>query len=195
MKKVKTNSIFAFAHIQNGKAKRAKNIFTPQRTIIIQMLFLSNLLAIDTSIAHIRPRFKIIIPHKKEDIMKRLYVLLENSPKEVVGKIIDNHIILDIVEEEMHYWSPQLNFRVEQDELDHNCSVVSGLIGPRPSVWTMFMFIYFSIGLIGFIVSSIGVSKMLLGEYSNLILAFSIAILVMLSAYKTGKYGEQLAND
>lgn len=127
--------------------------------------------------------------------MERLSTMLKNPPKELRGNIIDNHIILDIADEEFHYWSPQLNFRVEQDELDPNQSVVSGLIGPRPAVWTLFMFIYFLIGIIGFVISTFGVSKMMLGEYSNLILAFPIAILFMLTAYRVGKYGEKLAED
>ena len=127
--------------------------------------------------------------------MERLRLLIENRPNEVIGKIVDNHIILDIVEKDQHYWSPQLNFRIEQDEFDTNKSVVAGLIGPKPAVWTMFMFIYFLIGIAGFFISSFGFSKLLLGEYSNLVLALPIAIVIMLSAYGVGKYGEHLAND
>ena len=120
---------------------------------------------------------------------------MEDPPAGIKGIIIDNHIILDITQENQHYWSPQLNFRIEQDEADKNKSIVSGLIGPKPSVWTMFMFIYFMIGIIGFFLSSFGVSKLMLGEYSNWILAIPIAILLMLSAYGVGKYGEHLAKD
>ena len=127
--------------------------------------------------------------------MERIATLLENPPKEVKGSIIDNHIILDIVKDEQHYWSPQLNFRLEQDEEDSNKTIVSGLIGPKPAVWTLFMFIYFLIGTLGFFIFSYGFSKLLLGEYSNWILALPVSILFILSAYKVGKYGEHLAKD
>ena len=127
--------------------------------------------------------------------MDRIKVLLEKYPDQVKGLIIDHHIVLDIVEDDVHYWSPQLNFRVEADEQDPDQSVLSGLIGPRPAVWTLFMFIYFSTGIIGFFISSYGVSKLMLGSYSHLILAFPFAILFMLTAYKAGKYGEQLGKD
>lgn len=127
--------------------------------------------------------------------MARIKVLLENSSNDIRGKIIDSHITLDIVGVNVHYWSPQLNFRVEPDEDDSNASVVSGLIGPRPAVWTLFMFVYFSIGVLGFFISCFGVSKIMLGEYSNFILALPIAILFMLTAYSVGKYGEKLAKD
>lgn len=121
--------------------------------------------------------------------------MLKNPPKELKGEIIGDHIILDIKQESQHYWSPQLNFRVEEHESDANKSVVSGLIGPKPSVWTMFVFIYFVIGVVGFLISSIGVSRLMLGEYSAFLLAIPVAILLMLSAYRVGKYGESLAAD
>ena len=127
--------------------------------------------------------------------MNRLAKMVKDSPDDLHGQIVDNHIILDIVSEDQHYWSPQLNFRVEVDETDENCSIVSGLIGPRPGVWTLFIFIYFLIGVGGLFVSTIGVSKLLLGEYSHWILALPGAALLMLSAYGVGKYGEQLAAD
>ena len=108
---------------------------------------------------------------------------------------MDNHVILDVPPSERHYWSPQLNFRVEENEDDQDSSVIKGLIGPRPAVWTMFMFVYFSIGIAGFFISCFGVSRWMLGEYSNLLLALPAAALIMATAYKAGKYGERLGHD
>lgn len=127
--------------------------------------------------------------------MERLHGMIRETPHNVKAKIVDNHIILDIIGEDLHYWSPQLNFRVDQDENNIEHAVVAGIIGPRPTVWTLFIFIYFLIGFTGFVLSSYGVSKMLMDEYSNLIFAFPIALLLMLSAYKIGKYGERLGAD
>ena len=89
--------------------------------------------------------------------MTRMEGLLESSSDKVKGTIVDNHVILDILDEEVHYWSPQLNFRIETDELDADSTIVAGLIGPRPAVWTMFMFIYFFVGTVGFFISSYGI--------------------------------------
>lgn len=122
-------------------------------------------------------------------------MLLEESKDKIKGGIVDNHITLDIVEKDFHFWSPQLIFRVEKDEYIANQSILFGLIGPRPVVWSMFMFIYCSIGSLGFFITCFGVSSLLLGSFSYLILAFPITILFMLTAYKAGKYGEQLGKD
>ena len=127
--------------------------------------------------------------------MSKISELLSKSKEHIKGRIVDNHIILDIPEKDVHYWSPQLNFRIEAHEEKENYSIARGLIGPRPAVWTLFMFIYFSVGLIGFFISAYGFSLYMIGEFSHFIWAFPIAILFMLTAYRAGKYGEQLGKD
>jgi hypothetical protein len=152
-------------------------------------------MTLDTSITHIRPRFEFTVRFTEDNVLIRIKELMEESKHDVTGVIADNHIILDIPLTNRHFWSPQLNFRVEPDSTDTSQSVVKGLIGPRPAVWSMFMFIYFFVGTVGFFIALFGFSKWSLGEYSNLVLALPIAILFMLSAYLTGKYGERLGHD
>lgn len=106
--------------------------------------------------------------------------------------MIGNHIILDIVEKDAHYWSPQMNFRIEEDEFNPGTTIIAGLIGPTPKVWTLFVFIYAALAITGFFISSYGVSKYMLGEYSHTVWAFPIALVLMLTAYLAGREGESL---
>ena len=152
-------------------------------------------MALDTSITHIRPRFQFTVQFTEEEVLQRIKALMEESKNEIVGVVAQKHIILDIPVEARHYWSPQLNFRLEADTEDPTQTVVKGLVGPRPAVWSMFMFIYFFVGTIGFFIAMFGFSKWSLGEYSNLVLALPIAIVFMLTAYLSGKYGERLGHD
>ena len=152
-------------------------------------------MSLDTSITHIRPRFEFTVPYSAEEVMARISELMTKHQDDVIGHIQDQHIILDIPSKSRHYWSPQLNFRVEADEEDSSQAIVRGLIGPRPAVWTMFMFIYFSIGGIGFFISAFGISHWMLGKFSPTVLALPIAALIMLTAYRAGKYGEKLGAD
>ncbi|NEW80656.1 MAG: GTP-binding protein [Gelidibacter sp.] len=52
--------------------------------------------------------------------------------------------------DENHFWSPQLHIEIEK--IDENKSIVKGLFGPKPQVWTFFMFIHFAMAFafIGF---------------------------------------------
>ena len=127
--------------------------------------------------------------------MERAEKLIVNYQTKIKARIVDDHIVLSILQKDVHYWSPQLDFRIESDEDFPEQTSIAGLIGPLPPVWTLFVFIYFITGIIGFFLSSYGVSKYRLDEYSPTIWAFPIAILLMLTAYKAGKYGESLGKD
>lgn len=121
--------------------------------------------------------------------------LIKTAPPHIKGRILDNHILLDIVGKDLHFWSPQLNFRVEADEDNPGHAIVAGLIGPRPIVWTMFMFLYFFIGVTGFFVSGYGISKLMLGQWSGWLLAVPVSMALMLTAYWAGRIGERLGAD
>jgi hypothetical protein len=131
-----------------------------------------------------------------EEVIRHITGLLKHCPPNIKGKIIGDHIILDIVGEDVHFWSPQLNFRVElaEDE-DEGQTLVAGLIGPKPSVWTLFVFVYFTIGIAGFFISSYGISRYMVGEFSYALYALPLAVLIMLTAYQAGKFGENLGSD
>lgn len=127
--------------------------------------------------------------------MEHVKAMLQKSSGKLKGKIVDNHVVLDITGDAVHYWSPQLSFRIEPDFSHEHSSIISGIIGPRPGVWTLFSFIYFFVGTVGFFLGSYGASHVMLGKESHLIWAFPIAILFMLSAFLTSKYGEHLAHN
>ena len=150
---------------------------------------------LDPAIAHIRPRFKLVVNLPPEQVMTRVRGMIAEKPDGISGRVVQHHVILDIVGEDVHFWSPQLNFRVEALDDDPSKTLVAGLIGPRPAVWTLFMFIYFSIALAGFVLSSIGLSRWMLGDASRLVWAFPLALLFALTARQVGKYGERLAAD
>jgi hypothetical protein len=148
-----------------------------------------------TDVAHIRPRFSFHVEYPVSDVLLRVEKLKSKYEGKLVGTIADHHVILDIPVAERHYWSPQLNLRVEEDEDAPGMITIKGLIGPRPAVWTLFMFIYFSIGVIGFFMGSYGISLWMLGTFSPWVLAMPIAAVFMLSAYASSKYGESLGHD
>ncbi len=136
-----------------------------------------------------------MVPYTQEEVMSRAKQLLQNTPDNIKGVKANDLIILNIAGDDVHYWSPQLNLRIEADDENEEQTKVSGLIGPRPAVWTLFMFIYFVVGTLGLFISSFAVSKIMMGVSSNLIAVFPITIVFLLTAYGVGKYGERLAKD
>ena len=145
-----------------------------------------------SKLPRIRPRFAFPIKRSKEKALEIMSNALDNTDKRIEGVIIGNHVMLDVIKEDRHFWSPQMNFRFTIDEEEPKITKVKGIIGPRPATWTLFMFFYFLIGTIGFLLSSYGLSKWSLDEYSVTIWAFPISLVIMATAFITGKIGEKL---
>lgn len=164
----------------------------PHVNLCFQLAARHNAARMDSSITHIRPRFRFTVAEPPAEVMAHVKALLKVAPPNIRGLVVGDHIILDIAGPDVHYWSPQLNFRVEEDEEQPGQTLVAGLIGPRPAVWTLFMFVYFSIGLAGFFLTSYGISRYMVGEYSHALWGLPLAALVMLTAYQAGKFGERL---
>ena len=80
-------------------------------------------------------------------------------------------------------------------ETDETLSHIHGLIGPKPNVWTLFMFFYFFIGTVGLFASLFGLSKWSLGEFHATVWAFPIALILMSTAYLTSHFGQKLGHD
>jgi hypothetical protein len=98
----------------------------------------------------LRPRFTIDLDENHEKVIEKFKKeLKENS---FPFRFSDGHIIIDVPKKEEHFWSPQLNLEIEKSE--DNKGVLKGLFGPKPQVWTLFMFIHFVVG-ISFLIFSV----------------------------------------
>ncbi|PCI10984.1 MAG: GTP-binding protein [Flavobacteriaceae bacterium] len=93
----------------------------------------------------LRPRFKIDLEESEDDLMNRFKNNLNSGECKYCSKIVDGHIVIDVPFDEDHFWSPQLNVEIVKGESTK--SIVKGLFGPKPQVWTLFMFLHFAIGI------------------------------------------------
>ena len=93
----------------------------------------------------LKPRFKIERAESKRVIIEKFKNEFAQGRSKFSGKIVDHHIIIDVPKEEEHFWSPQLH--AEVDETEANNTIIKGLFGPKPTVWSLFMFIHFGVAL------------------------------------------------
>ena len=93
----------------------------------------------------IRPRFKTTSHLSPIEIQQRLEKRLQSHPNDCIGKVIPNYVVLKIPKKEQHYWSPQLSLQLEESETAD--TVIRGLYGPSPNVWSLFTFGYASMGI------------------------------------------------
>ena len=91
----------------------------------------------------LRPRFKIDLEQSNESALDAFAHAASTQKKFVVTRV-DDHVFIRLPKEKQHFWSPQLDLEIL--EIDKESSRLHGLFGPRPAVWTMFMFIHFVVG-------------------------------------------------
>lgn len=89
----------------------------------------------------LRPRFNFKVRHDNEHLLK-LFEDTKHTQSDFIVSRIDDHIFIKIPKGKQHFWSPQLHLEINKDDTDNN-SIIYGLFGPNPTVWTMFMFFHF----------------------------------------------------
>ncbi len=141
---------------------------------------------------HVRPRFQVEVPHALEEITSRIRSGLkqENSPCQ--GKINKDFVTLQLHTDEQHFWSPQLTLSIEKTE---EGSLLRGLYGPRPTVWTMFVFFYTAIGFSALIIAIVGLTNRMFDEPSNILWWIPVLLIAFLSLYWVAYKGQKLSHD
>lgn len=139
---------------------------------------------------HLRPRFKMNFEESQQKLLAKFQSNVRNADCNYCVKVIDGHIVIDIPAEENHFWSPQLHIEIEQ--IDEKRSIVKGLFGPKPQVWTFFMFIHFAMAVAFIGVSIIAYVKWSLkSDYTtSLIVTVALPILWVIM-YFLGSLGKK----
>lgn len=91
----------------------------------------------------LKPRFKMELRKDSDALIQHFTTHLQEDTCKYPSKIVDGHFVIDIPQEESHFWSPQLHMEIEAIAADK--AVIKGLFGPKPQVWTLFMFIHFAV--------------------------------------------------
>ncbi|MFN8256865.1 MAG: hypothetical protein U0W24_14315 [Bacteroidales bacterium] len=93
----------------------------------------------------IRPRFKISSSLSPEEVIEKIEVSLKREETNFYAEsMLANFIVVRIKPSERKIWSPQISLSIDKQE---NGCIIRGLYGPRPTLWTMFIFLYIGIGV------------------------------------------------
>lgn len=146
----------------------------------------------DTAIGKIKPRFKLESPESQEDLMA---LILSEAEKDDTLRFSSflNQIKLKLPAKDQHYWSPVLSLSFDWDKYD-NKLFVRGVIGPNDKVWTMFMFFYIGIIMIGLFGGIWALTKWQVNDDMSLIWIIPASIFIFGSIFSTVKYGKRKAH-
>lgn len=138
----------------------------------------------------IRPRFRFTTTSSPEQIKGEMKKKLTTTHESFSFKSVQGHFIVKIKGEEKHYWSPHLHLVFEK--LPEGKTLIRGLYGPNPNIWTLFALSYAAILLS---ILFIGIYES--AQYSlGIITSFSWAIPILLGMgllmYLVSQFGQKL---
>lgn len=142
-----------------------------------------------------RPRFKVYTKSSKEDLIKIIKNHLNIKNTTIGGYANQEFAMVRLRRDKDKYWAPQLQIRWETDEENPSLTVVRGVIGPRPNVWTMFMFLYGFSGAVFLTLGSYVVSEYIVKGYSNWLWSIFAAIFIAAATFIASKIGQQIAKE
>ena len=137
----------------------------------------------------IRPRFQKQLSGPPEYVATLIEEAMSNQDLDLCISRRPGHIVLSVGQEERHYWSPQLDLSLERNE---DGTLIRGLYGPNPQVWTMFILGYGAISVLSFFILIIGGSRYMLDLPSGILWALPGLGVIALSLYLVGQFGQKL---
>lgn len=137
----------------------------------------------------LRPRFKMELNESNEHLLNAF----ERRGKEqnrFTIKRVDNHVFIKIPKEKQHFWSPQLDLEILESA--NNKAVLHGLFGPKPVVWTLFMFLHFMVATLFLGIGVWVYSNYLLDKpFALQITGMAILLITWFVLYFAGRLGKQ----
>ncbi|WP_456438725.1 GTP-binding protein [Psychroserpens sp.] len=138
----------------------------------------------------LRPRFKFHVTHENEMLLK-LFEDAKGTQSDFIVSRVDDHVFIKIPKAKQHFWSPQLHLEINK-EYDKEGSIIYGLFGPNPTVWTMFMFFHFlaaglfiAFGIWAYVNSTLG------NDYTFQLFFAFFTIVIWFALYFGGRLGKK----
>jgi len=141
----------------------------------------------------LKPRFKLTFKESEEEILAQFRLNLEKDDCVYTSNFIDHHIIIDVPDEEEHFWSPQLHVEIEKED---GFTIVKGILGPKPKIWTFFMFLHFIVAVAFFVFFVIFYSRWSLDQdYTFYMIMCLLMPVVWVILYFVGQLGKKFGYD
>jgi len=141
----------------------------------------------------LRPRFKLELNEQNEVVLNAFEDAKKTQSNFIISRV-DDHVFIRIPKHKQHFWSPQLHLEV--NEIDSKSSMLNGLFGPNPTVWTMFMFIHFFVAVLFIAFGIWSYTNWKLENAYGLQLTFMLLMVaIWLGLYIAGRLGKVKGKD
>lgn len=140
-----------------------------------------------------RPRFKVTTTMTMEEFTEKLRAHFKAHNKILGGYVTLQYSVIRLRQSKNKYWAPQLQIRLETDEDNPSITIIRGLFGPKPAIWTFFLFLYTLGATIVFVLGMYGYVQMSLGNKAPWLWAIPAGLAIILATYIAAKIGQKIA--
>ena len=135
-----------------------------------------------------RPRFETVIPCPAQAAAERLRVALDRPGAPCRGRVFGGHAVLYVHEREERVWSPFLSVDLGGHR---EGTLVRGLYGPKPSVWSLFMASYAICGFMAVFAVGFALAQGAIGQTPWALAVVPLAALGAGATYALARYGQR----
>jgi hypothetical protein len=145
-------------------------------------------------IRHLRPRFRQSVPVGPDEVIELLEQHLAQPNCPCRGAVAGNHRVveLNVLQRDRDFWSPSLSVTVGDAE-DGTGSVVHGLVGPNPNLWTLFAMTYMGLLTLLMFVGIFGLIQWSLDLYPWGLFIVPVLLAAVLMMFGVSRVGQRLA--
>ncbi len=141
-------------------------------------------------IGPVRPRFHFTLPDPDGAAIRRLQDAVRAVDDELVARTLGDHVDITVAPARRHRWSPCIHLEFQPNG---ETTVVDGLVGPHPNVWTMFAFTNLSLAVVASFGLVLALSQVTLGWTAWGLWITVACVILMGGMYVVSQVGRRLA--
>lgn len=144
-------------------------------------------------VRRVRPRFRSNVPFTADEAVSRVVARVERPGQSCCAMVSGKHGVVElrVNDEEQRFWSPVLNVTVSRAENGPG-SVVNGLVGPNPNLWTLFAMLYMGLWTMIMFAGVFGLVQWSLGERPWGLWVTAVLFVALLTLYGMSQVGQRL---
>ncbi len=136
----------------------------------------------------LRPRCTLNTTKTQKEVLKQIQDKLKEESQTIQGQVVQDHAFIRIPDKDQHYWSPELHVWVREQD---GSTRVSGVVGPKPKIWTMFMFFYFVVLGLSFFGGIYGIIQWQLDMDAPFLWSIPAGVIGVLLVYGAAQFGQK----
>ncbi len=136
----------------------------------------------------LRPRFEYVAPIALDEASRRLRAVVGSSDLPCRVDVFRGHAVFHVNAVDEHLWSPFLSVDVNWHP---NGTVVRGIYGPKPSIWSLFVAAYAICIFLALFAAAFGFSQWMLDQTPSALVVVGSSVLCIAVTYGLALYGQR----